>query len=68
MRTNIHALSRIRTHGLSIQVIKAYASDHATTGTSDIRNTDTEQKWRKRRSKPVYNSLNVVNITLQLYC
>jgi hypothetical protein len=27
--TNIHALSGIRTHGLSVQAIKAYASDRA---------------------------------------
>jgi hypothetical protein len=33
MRTNIHVLSGIRTHGLSIQVIKAYASYHVATGT-----------------------------------
>jgi len=26
-RTNIHALSGVRTHGLSVQAIKAYASD-----------------------------------------
>jgi hypothetical protein len=26
MRTNVHALNVIRTHGLSIQVIKAYSS------------------------------------------
>jgi hypothetical protein len=40
MRTNIHALSGIWTHGLSIQVIKAYASDRAATGTS------TRECWR----------------------
>jgi hypothetical protein len=68
MTTNIHALRRIETHGLSVQVTKVYTSDHATTGTSDIFNTDTEQKWRERRSKPVYSSLNVVNIALQFYC
>jgi hypothetical protein len=34
MKTNIHVLSGIRTHGLSIQVIKAYASYHVATGTS----------------------------------
>jgi hypothetical protein len=33
MRTNVHALSGIQTHGLSVQVIKAYASDRAATGT-----------------------------------
>jgi hypothetical protein len=32
-RTNIHALNGIRNHSLRVQVIKAYASDHATTGT-----------------------------------
>jgi hypothetical protein len=32
-KTNIHALSEIRTHGLSVQVINAYASDRAVTGT-----------------------------------
>jgi hypothetical protein len=30
----MHALSRIRTHGLSVQAIKAYASDRACPGTS----------------------------------
>jgi hypothetical protein len=34
MRTNIHALSRILTHGLSVQAAKAYASHHMATGTS----------------------------------
>jgi hypothetical protein len=29
----MHALSGIRSHGLSVQAIKAYASDHAATGT-----------------------------------
>jgi hypothetical protein len=33
-RTNIHALSGIRTHDLSAQKMKAYASDRAATGTS----------------------------------
>jgi hypothetical protein len=32
-KTNIHALSGIRTHGLSVQAIKAYSSDRAATGT-----------------------------------
>jgi hypothetical protein len=32
MNTNIHALNGIRTHGLSDQVIKAYASDRVETG------------------------------------
>jgi hypothetical protein len=38
MRTNIHALCGIRTHGLNIQAIKPYASDRAASGTgySDI--------------------------------
>jgi hypothetical protein len=27
MRTKIHTLTRIRTHGLSVQTVKAYASD-----------------------------------------
>jgi hypothetical protein len=31
-RTNIHALSGIRTHDLSIQEIKDYASDRGATG------------------------------------
>jgi hypothetical protein len=31
-RTNIYALSGIRTHGLSVQEIKGYASGHAVTG------------------------------------
>jgi hypothetical protein len=35
-RTNIHALSGIRTHGLNIQEIKAYASDHVATGTGMV--------------------------------
>jgi hypothetical protein len=33
MRTNIHAISGIRTHGLSIQAIKVYASDRMATET-----------------------------------
>jgi hypothetical protein len=33
MRTNIHALSGIRTHILSVRAIKAYTSDRATTAT-----------------------------------
>jgi hypothetical protein len=32
-RTNIHALSGIWTRGFNVQVIKAYASDSAATGT-----------------------------------
>jgi hypothetical protein len=32
-RTNIRALSGIRTHGFSVQAIKAYASDREATGT-----------------------------------
>jgi hypothetical protein len=32
-RTNIHALQRIATHGLSVQAIKAYASDCTATET-----------------------------------
>jgi hypothetical protein len=32
-RTNIHALSGIRSHGLSIQAMKTYASDSVATGT-----------------------------------
>jgi hypothetical protein len=31
----IHALSGIRTHGLSIQALKAYASDRAADGITD---------------------------------
>jgi hypothetical protein len=31
-RANIHALSGIRTHDLSVQAIKAYASDSVVTG------------------------------------
>jgi hypothetical protein len=34
--TNIHALSGIRTHDLSVKAIKAYASDLAATGTVDF--------------------------------
>jgi hypothetical protein len=33
MRTNVRALNRIGTHGLSIQAIKAYAADRAATVT-----------------------------------
>jgi 3D (Asp-Asp-Asp) domain-containing protein len=33
-RTNTHALSGIRTHGLRVQANKAYASDSTATGTS----------------------------------
>jgi hypothetical protein len=32
-KSDIHALSWIRTHGLNYQVIKTYASDRAATGT-----------------------------------
>jgi hypothetical protein len=32
-RPNIHALNRIRTHGLRVQAIKAWAADRAATGT-----------------------------------
>jgi hypothetical protein len=35
-RTNFHALSAIRTHDLSVQTIKAHASDHVTTGTGNF--------------------------------
>jgi len=35
-RTNAHALSGIRTPGLSVQAIKVYASECAATGTSVI--------------------------------
>jgi hypothetical protein len=31
--TNIHALSGIRTHDLSVKAMKAYATDRAATGT-----------------------------------
>jgi hypothetical protein len=34
-RTNTHALSGIQTHGLSVQEIRSYASDHAAIGTGD---------------------------------
>lgn len=34
-RTNIHALNGIRTYVVSVQVIKAYASDCKTTGTGE---------------------------------
>jgi hypothetical protein len=33
-RTNIQALGGIQTHGLNVQAIKAFASDHAATGTA----------------------------------
>jgi hypothetical protein len=32
-RRNINALSRIRTHGISVQAIKAYTSGHVAIGT-----------------------------------
>jgi hypothetical protein len=35
-QTNIHAFSGIRTHDLSVQAIKTYASDRAVTGTSVV--------------------------------
>jgi hypothetical protein len=35
-RTNIHALSGIWTHSLSIQTIKAYASERVATGTRNV--------------------------------
>jgi hypothetical protein len=34
---NIHALNGIRTHGLSVQAIKAYASDRAATGNDETK-------------------------------
>jgi hypothetical protein len=34
--TNIHALSGIQTHSLSVQVIKAYASDRVANGTGSF--------------------------------
>jgi hypothetical protein len=37
MMTNIYALSGIRTHGLILHVIKAYASDRAATRTRHFR-------------------------------
>jgi hypothetical protein len=37
MRTNIHALSRIETHGLSMQAITAYALDCVASGTGNSR-------------------------------
>jgi hypothetical protein len=40
--TNIHTSSGIRTHGLSVQAIKAYQSDRAVTGASLIW---TESEW-----------------------
>jgi hypothetical protein len=36
MMTNIHVLSEIQTHSLSIQAIKAYVSDLAGTGTGNL--------------------------------
>jgi hypothetical protein len=36
-RTNIHAFSEIWIHNLSIQLIKAYTSDYAATGTNKFR-------------------------------
>jgi hypothetical protein len=35
-RTNIHALNGIRTHDLSLQAIKAYASHRAANGTGKL--------------------------------
>jgi hypothetical protein len=36
-RTKIRALSKIRTHGLSVQALKAYASDCAATETNSYK-------------------------------
>jgi hypothetical protein len=35
-RTNIHALSEIGIHSLSVQAINAYASDRAASGTGEM--------------------------------
>jgi hypothetical protein len=35
-KTNIYTLSGIRTHDISVQAIKAYASDCAASGTDNI--------------------------------
>jgi hypothetical protein len=53
MRTNIHALSRIRTLVLRVQAIKTYASDSAATGASKAEvgsscsTLDIDEKWIK---------------------
>jgi hypothetical protein len=43
-RTNIYALSGIRTHDLNIQAINTYASDYAATGTGYITTIQTKIK------------------------
>jgi hypothetical protein len=40
MKTNIHALSRIWTHGLSVQAIKTYDSDCAATRISKMQGVE----------------------------
>jgi hypothetical protein len=67
-RTNIHALSWILTHGLSIQAIKACASDHAATGTGlssgspqkvMITGEDTHEDLYKATNILFYNICNI---------
>jgi hypothetical protein len=59
-RTNIHALSGIQTHGLSIQAIKAYASDRAAIGTGRAQYHRRQPSLLKcRRSELLKKGLNV---------
>jgi cytochrome c553 len=41
-KTNIHAVSGIRTHDLSDQAIKAYASDRAAAGSGNTSDDDND--------------------------
>jgi hypothetical protein len=49
-KENVHVLSRIRTHGLSIQAIKSYASERTATGTGkkSIRACQLKRNYLKR--------------------
>jgi hypothetical protein len=57
MRTNIHALSGIRTRDLSIHISKAYASDHMATGTSSLKSDDSIRKDGR------YEQYNIDSVT-----
>jgi hypothetical protein len=48
-KDNIYALSRIGTHSLSVQAIKAYASESAATGTIKIINEYYNSKAKQSR-------------------
>jgi hypothetical protein len=47
----IHALSEVQTHDLSVQAIKAYASDHAATGTATSMTWTDRFYWKTTTSR-----------------